>query len=78
MDIYFATWSVPPVILQLLVPNLLTSGQCLVEWFHHKKSCPECRAAVNRQPANAYLVNIGLLEVARSSNIYVLDYRFEI
>ncbi|KAF8416700.1 hypothetical protein EV426DRAFT_709585 [Tirmania nivea] len=29
---------------------------CLLDWFHHKKTCPECRAVVDRQPASAYLV----------------------
>ncbi len=36
---------------------------CLVRWFdanntnRSKKSCPDCRAVVNHQPAPAYLVS---------------------
>ena len=41
---------------------------CLVRWFERdqtKKSCPDCRADVLRQPAPAYLVGTCLCNVER-------------
>ncbi|KAK6350821.1 E3 ubiquitin ligase [Orbilia javanica] len=29
---------------------------CLRDWFHQKKTCPECRARARHQPAPAYLI----------------------
>lgn len=41
---------------------------CLVRWFERdqtKKSCPDCRADVLRQPAPAYLVRTYLWKVGK-------------
>ena len=43
---------------------------CLVRWFERdqtKKSCPDCRADVLRQPAPAYLVRTCLCNVEKYS-----------